>query len=175
MVVTLSLDSEIIKSFQAETNELLEELRNIIEKLEETKESFPKDLLQDFANKTDRIMGTADTFNNMYPGHKVFQQIVSFAALCKATGYKASTLNHAGLVVIFAAFWGDTVDILQELVDHVGDAEKLKEVTTSYAPVLQKRLLWLAQKIVTITKGTPAEAQGQINVDGLLKKLGIEV
>jgi hypothetical protein len=174
MVVNLAVDKEIIEVFQTEANGLLEELRTIIDKLEQVKDSSPKELLQEFANKTDRIMGTSDTFSVMHPDELVFQQIGKFAALCKATGYKASALNHPGLLVIFAAFWGDTVDILQDLVDNVGEPEKIKEVMSAYGPVLQKRLVWLAQKIVTITKGTPSETQGQINVDGLLEKLGIK-
>ena len=171
----MELDKDIIDSFQEEANGLLEELRTIIDKLEDSTEVFPKDLLEDFANKTDRIMGTARTFETMNEGHKVFQQVGKFAELCKATGYKASTLNHLGLIPIFAAFWADTVDILQELVDNVGEPEKLKEVTQTYIPTLQKRLVWLAQQIVTITKGAGAAEEAKINVDGLLKKMGIEV
>lgn len=170
----MELDKEIIESFQEEANVLLNELREIIDRLEEQTDVFPKELLEEFANKTDRIMGTASTFEAMCEDKKVFQQVGMFAALCKATGYKASTLNHLVLIPIFAAFWADTLDILQDLVDHVGDPEKLKEVTKSYIPTLQKRLVWLAQQIVTITKGTEA-GSSKIDVDGLLKKMGIEV
>lgn len=169
------LDDEIIESFREEANTLLEELRTIINQLEDTEDSFPKDLLEEFANKTDRLMGTANTFDEMAPGNPVFQQIGKFGELCKVTGYKASTLNHQKLIPIFAAFWADTVDILQELVDNVGDAMKIKEVTHSYIPTLQKRLIWLAQQILTITKGADHVEQSKINVDGLLRKLGLEV
>lgn len=171
----MSLDPEIIESFQSEANDLLSELRSVVDKLEEETPTFPKELLQEFANKTDRIMGTANTFFSMYPEHQVFQQIGNFAALCKATGYKASTLNNLSLIVIFAAFWADTLDILEEMIANVGDEEKLKEVNKSSAPLLQKRLVWLAQKIVSFTKGTEGGEQAAINVDGLLRKLGIDV
>ncbi len=120
-------------------------------------------------------MGTAKTFEGMYPGHAVFSQIGKFGELCKATGYKASTLQHQGLVPIFAAFWADTLDIMEDLCTNVGDETKLKSVTSNYIPVLQKRLTWLAQQIVNLTKGGNLEAQGQINVDGILKRMGIEV
>lgn len=169
------LDDEIIESFREEANTLLAELRTIIEQLEDFSGSFPKELLEDFANKTDRLMGTAHTFNEMAGGHPVFQQIGKFGELCKVTGYKASTLNHQKLIPIFAAFWADTVDILQELVDNVNDTMKIKEVTQSYIPTLQKRLIWLAQQILTITKGADHVEQSKINVDGLLRKLGLEV
>lgn len=171
----MELDKEIIDSFQEEAKSILEELRELIEQLEDTKDLFPKALLEEFANKTDRIMGAAKTFGDMYPDHQVFAQIGKFGELCKATGYKASTLNHIGLVPIFAAFWADTLDILDELCQNVGNPEKLKEVTTNYIPTLQKRLVWLAQQIVSITKGTGAAESSKINVDGLLKKMGIDV
>ena len=171
----MSLDPEIIRTFQLEANELLVDLREIVDALDDSQDVFPKELLQDFANKVDRIMGTAETFDMMYPGNPEFQQIGRFSALCKALGYKASTLQDLGLITIFAAFWADTLDILQDLVDNVGDSEKLKEATKGYVPVLQSRLIWLGQKIVAAAKATPGSDQGQINVDGLLKKLGIDV
>ncbi len=172
----MELDNEIINSFQEEANGIIEELRSIVEKLEDNDHtSFPKELLEEFANKTDRIMGTAKTFSEMYPDHQVFQQMGKFGELCKATGYKAATLNHIGLIPIFAAFWADTIDILSDLTENVGDPEKLKVVTKTYIPTLQKRLVWLAQQIVSITKGEGAAEQSKINVDGLLKKMGIDV
>ncbi len=171
----MPLEKEIIDDFRSEANVLLKELRDIIDKLEEPTESFPKELLQEFGNKTDRIMGAAKTFHQMHPNHLVFEQISKFAELCKATSYKASTLNHLTLIPIFTAFWADTVDIMQELVDNVGDDEKLKQVTQDYIPTLQKRLVWLAQQIVSITKGSGKAEEAKINVDGLLRKMGIIV
>jgi hypothetical protein len=175
MEVILVLDNEIIEAFREEANVLLEELRGIIDQLEDATQTFPKELLEEFANKADRIMGTANTFDSMNPGNPVFAQIGKFGELCKVTGYKASTLNHLKLIPIFAAFWADTVDILQELVDNVGDVQKLKEVTQGYIPTLQKRLIWLTQQILTITKGADHTEQSKINVDGLLRKLGFDV
>ena len=168
------LDNEIIESFQSEANELLAELKVIVEKMEDTADVFPKALLEEFANKTDRLMGTAKTFEAMCPGHKVFFQIGKFCELCKATGYKASTLNHLQLIPIFSAFWMDTIDMLELLCKNIQYPEKLEEVTKSFGPMLQKRLVWLAQQIVSLTKGGEA-GQAIINVDGLLKKMGIDV
>ncbi len=171
------LDKEIIDGFQQEANILLNDLRDVVEKLEDINEKseFPKTLLEEFGNKTDRIMGAAKTFSEMYPSYSVFQQIGKFCELCKATSYKAVTLNNMKLIPIFTAFWADTVDILQDLITHVGDSEKIKSVTNGYVPVLQKRLVWLAQQIVHLTKGKNEESKEVINVDGLLKKMGIKV
>lgn len=168
------LDKEIIEAFQSEATELLKELKVVVEQIEDSGEVFPKALLEEFANKTDRLMGTAKTFEAMCPGHKVFFQIGKFCELCKATGYKASTLNHIQLIPIFSAFWADTLDMLEELCNNIETAEKVEEVTRSFAPMLQKRLIWLAQQIVSLTKGANAD-QAIINVDGLLKKMGIDV
>lgn len=171
----MQLDNEIIESFQEEANQIIGELKVVVEKLEDHSGSFPKELLEDFANKADRIMGTANTFSTMYPDHKIFSQIGKFGELCKATGYKATTLNHQGLVPIFAAFWADTLDIMEELCNNVGDDGKIKDLTKGYIPVLQKRLTWLAHQIVSLTKGGAAESESKINVDGILRRMGIEV
>lgn len=171
----MELDKEIIEGFQEEANTILKELRDVIDALEEVTDTFPQNLLKEFANKIDRIMGTTKTFDEMYPGNPVFTQISKFGELCKATGYKAATLNHLGLIPIFAAFWADTLDIMEDLCEHVGEPDKLKKVTQSYIPTLQKRLVWLAQQIVTITKGASQTTKSEFDVDGILRRLGIDV
>ncbi len=176
MSSSLGLDKQIVNEFQEEANTLLQDLKLVIEKLEEDHQEFPRELLEEFGNKTDRVMGAAKTFSGMYPDEVVFAHIGKFSELCKATSYKASTLNHLGLIPIFAAFWADTLDILQDCVDNVGNSkEKIEGITQGYVPVLQKRLVWLAQQIVSKTKGSQNSEQAKINVDGLLKKMGIEV
>jgi hypothetical protein len=166
------LDTEMIETFQEEAKEIIQELHEIVERLEDHKGPFPKGLLEEFANKADRIMGTAKTFESMAPDHKVFQQLGKFGELCKATGYKASVLNIDSLIPIFAAFWADTLDIMSDLVSIAGEADPTDKMS-SFAPVLHKRLTWLAKQIVSLTKGTAAEGQAAINVDGILRKMGI--
>jgi hypothetical protein len=63
---------------------------------------------------------------------------------------------------------------MKELCDNVDHSEKLIEINKKNAPVLQRRLTWLAEQIVKITKADPLAESAKINVDGLLKKLGIE-
>lgn len=171
----MPIDNEIIDSFKEEAKGILSELESVIENLEEYEGEFPRALLEDFANKTDRIMGTANTFFTQYPEHEVFKQIGNFGALCKATGYKASTLNHKVLIPIFAAFWADTIEIMEELCNNVDKPEQLQEINKKNAPVLHRRLTWLAEQIVKITKTDPNAEAAKINVDGLLRKLGIEI
>ena len=171
----MPVDKEIIDSFKEEAKNILEELVVVIEKLEEHEGEFPRTLLEEFANKTDRIMGTANTFFTQFPDQEVFRQIGNFGALCKATGYKASTLNHNILIPIFASFWADTIEIMSELCSNVDQPEKLQEINRENAPVLQRRLTWLAEQIVKINKSSSTTDDSKINVDGLLKKLGINV
>jgi hypothetical protein len=171
----MAMDKEIISSFKSEAKSILQELETVIEDLESHEGSFPRELMEDFANKTDRIMGTAQMFHSQYPDQDVFRLIGNFGALCKATGYKASTLKNESLIPIFAAFWADTVEIMNDLCINVDQPEKLVEINKKNAPVLQKRLTWLAEQIVKITKSDPNADAAKINVDGLLKKLGIVV
>jgi hypothetical protein len=169
------LDQEIIESFTDEANAIVEDLRLVVEKLEDHQGQFPRDLLEEFANKADRLMGTCQTFAAMYPNQNIFIQIGKFGELCKATGYKAAAIQNDGLVPIFAAFWADTIDIIAELCQNIGNEDKLKLVTQSYIPVLQKRLTWLAQQIVNLTKGSASASTSAINVDGILRRMGITV
>ena len=171
----MKLDNQIVEIFKEEAKQVLTELEEVVEKLEQTQGDFPRALLEDFANKTDRIMGTANTFYHQYPDFEVFKQLGNFGGLCKATGYKASILNHQGLIPIFAAFWADTLEIMGQMVENIENPENLTLINKKSAPVLHKRLTWLAEQIVKITKSDSNTEASKMNVDGLLKKLGIEV
>lgn len=165
------LDKEILDGFIEETSLLLKEAINIIEAIEDTQDEVPKALIEDFANRMDRIMGTVRTFEQMAPESKSFPMIGKFCELCKATGYKAATLNKPQLIPIFAAFWADTVEMLETLCANVGDEDKAQKAIQDFAPALQKRLTWLAEQIVKLTKDAPDTSA--INVDGILKRMGL--
>jgi hypothetical protein len=169
------VDVEIIEGFKQEAKEILSEIEEAIEELENHEGEFPRTLLEEFGNKTDRIMGTANTFHAQFPDYEIFKQIGQFGALCKATGYKASTLHHKALIPIFAALWADTIEFMRELCENVDNPEKIQEINKKNAPVIQSRLTWLAEQIVRITKNDPNAEESKINVDGLLRRLGIEV
>lgn len=171
----MELDTEIVEIFKEEAKEVLAELEEVVEKLEETAGVFPRGLLEEFANKTDRIMGTANTFYQQYPDYEVFKLLGNFGALCKATGYKASTFNQIEIIPIFAAFWADTIEIMNEMVKNIDKPEVLALISKKSAPVLQKRLTWLAEQIVKLSKSDSNIQASKIDVDGLLKKLGIQV
>ena len=165
----------IFDEFKIEAIGILDEILLVVNELEEEHEAFPKEKIEEFALKTDRLMGAAKTFNLMYPDYESLLHIARITELCKVTGYKASTLSNTQLVPIFSAFWADAIDIIRELVESVEDTAKIKEVTANFIPTLRKRLMWLAQQIIDTTKTDKTSDQSKINVDGLLKKMGFDV
>ena len=64
-----ALDPELLQEFQNECRSLLKELNTLVEALEETLPSdpFPASAIADFAQRIDRIMGAAETFEAMDP------------------------------------------------------------------------------------------------------------
>jgi hypothetical protein len=140
-----ALDAELLQEFQKECRELLKELGTLVESLEEVQpaEAFPAQLLADFAQRIDRIMGAAETFEAMDPGNPGLRQIGKLARLCKILGNQAVQKKQTKLTPLFAAFWGETLDILEELVESLTAPDKAG-VWAKAAPVIQKRLEWLA-------------------------------
>lgn len=167
------LDPEIVEGFKEETTQLMQELTQVVEKLEDQSDEFPSALLEEFAQKIDRIMGTAKTLSQMDPGHEGLVILAKFGELCKATGYKAAASKCVPLVPIFAAFWADTVDTIEDIVKNFEDEEKIKKITQEFSPVIHKRLEWLAKQVMTLTKDSGNEQQSQIQVDALLQSLGL--
>lgn len=144
----MSLDTDILNDFRSETNGLLAELNEIVEKLEEeAAKSFPSALLEDFAQKIDRIMGAAKTLSLMEPGHLGLQRIGKLGEICKHIGYKAAEKSAIALIPYCTAFWADTIEVIGDLVKTVDDAEKNAEVARSFSQVLQKRLEWLGSRV----------------------------
>lgn len=143
-----ALDPELLQEFQNECRALLKELNGVVESLEEVQatDPFPAQMVSDFAQRIDRIMGAAETFEMMDPGNPGLAQIGKLCRICKILGNQASQKAQAKLTPLFAAFWADTLEILEELIDNLTPSEKAV-VWTQYIPVLQKRLEWLASHV----------------------------
>ena len=148
----MSLDKEIIDEFKQESGRLLKELHPVVEKLEEPFDVFPSDLMEEYALKIDGVMGVAKTIGMMHPTHLGLKRIGSIAELCKKLGYKAAELRNPILLPIFAAFWADTLEVIENLIDVLEDDEESTRVAKSFATILQGRLEWLSRKIVSIKK-----------------------
>lgn len=142
------IDAELLQGFKEESTGILNELKAVIEKLEDVTTEFPVALMQDFSQKIDRIMGAAKTIAMEDPSHLGLQRISALAELCKHIGYKAAEQKELKLVPIFTAFWSDVITITEDLIGALSDATKTAEVTSNFTPVLLRRLEWLKKKVV---------------------------
>ncbi len=167
----MKIDTEILNYFKKESEEVLAELTVLVEKLEIVQGDFPSALLAEFSQKIDRIMGAAKTMSLEAPEHPGFQRIGRLAELCKVMGYKAAERKSAPLLPIFAAFWGDTIEVTQNLVRAVEDLPKTEQIAKSFSAVLQKRLEWLLQKTDPQAAAKSHEVKAQ-EAQELLKSLG---
>lgn len=172
------LDSDILEGFVEESNGLLEELEAVVEKLEDAEGDFPAALLEEFSQKIDRIMGASKTLLQMAPEHKGLSRIGTISELCKRLGYKAAEKKEIVFIPIFAAFWADTIEALQDMIDVIDNEKECNQVAEAFAPTLVKRLEWLAKRVETReSTGTKnnegAEKLDNLGVDDLLKDLGI--
>lgn len=138
------IDQTILETFRNESRELLDQLNQIVTQLEREKSRFPTELIEEFAQKIDRMMGAAKTMAIADPGHATFEAIGRLGELCKMVGNKASLKADVALVPIFAAFWADTIEHMSELLDHLGDRAKSEQISKQFSQVLQGRLKWLA-------------------------------
>lgn len=171
------IDKDILADFQAEAKGLLTELNEVVESLEEESEEFPTALLEQFAQRIDRIMGAAQTLNQLDPNHQGLLRIGAIAQLCKRLGYKAAEYKTKPLIPLFAAFWADTLEVVEELIDAVEDEAKSKAVSQAFSSVVQNRLTWLSEKVQQHAPQAATAAGGgkladQMEIDKLLASMG---
>ncbi|MCM2322842.1 MAG: hypothetical protein NDJ90_06235 [Oligoflexia bacterium] len=141
------LEKDILDSFRAESNELLTDLGRIVQRLEQEHATFPAELLAEFAQKIDRIMGAAKTVSITAPDHAGLIWIGRITELCKLAGYKAAEKRQTALLPIFAGFWADTLEHMDSLLKNLEDPAKCAEISKGFSGVLQGRLKWLAQQL----------------------------
>ena len=157
---------------------LVNELSEIVEQLEDVQagDEFPSALLSDFSQKVDRIMGAAKTIGMMDPDHAGLKRIGAIAEVCKRLGYRASEAKKAQLIPLFAGFWADTLEVMQDLLEILDDDAASKAKAQGFGAVLQKRLEWLGSKLDAPQAAGGAPAAGassvQSEIDALLKELG---
>lgn len=173
------LDQEIVDGFREETNQLMQELTDVVEKLEIKTKEFPTKLLEEFALKIDRIMGAAKTISLMEPNHQGLVRMGSLAEICKRLGYKAAEIKNPVVLPLFAAFWADVIEVIQDLIGVMHDDTKSDGISKAFGSVLQKRLEWLSKQITNLSPKIQAqEAQSKqagvdFNLEDLLKDLGV--
>ncbi len=161
----MELDQEILTDFCTESSGLLTELEDVVEALEEAAEGFPAERLKEFSQKIDRIMGAAKTLLSLEPNHLGITFLANVSEMCKTMGYQAAALQRVSLLPIFAGFWAETVEVMQEVLLHLGSKEETKAIVEKRSATLQKRLAWLAEKVA------PGSEEEKQKVVALLKKL----
>jgi len=164
------MDKDIVEGFQTEAKQILNELTLVVEFLENVSTEFPGKKLAEFAQKIDRIMGTAKTLEMDSPDHPGLIRIGKLAELCKSLGYSASQLKKPEIVPLFAAFWADTLDVVSELIESLEDERKTKTISERFSLVLQKRLTWLSEKINELAKKSGGTGLAQLDIDSILKE-----
>ena len=177
----MALDNEIVEDFRSESEQLIAELNGVVESLESPGEEFPKELLEEFSQKIDRIMGACDTILTMDPEHKGLKRIGGISRICKSLGYAASQNPIPAAVPLFAAFWADTLEVMEELIENLEDEKASEEIAGDFSSVLQNRLEWLSDKVghgkvKTVDEDGKAEKEGdmgQLDVDALLAEFDL--
>lgn len=162
----MKIENEIIDDFKTESSALLvelEEVVNVIEDFDGT--AFPSEKLQEFSQKIDRIMGAAKTLLLYDPTNQGIVFLANVSEMCKTMGYQAAALKKITLLPIFAGFWAETVEVMAEVLENIGDEEKTKKIIQEQSKSIQKRLAWLAEKVA------PDSAEEKQKVIDLLKKL----
>jgi len=171
-------DGEILKDFEIESNQLIQDLLDILEECEDHFERVKG--LEHYGQTVDRIMGGAQSIALLIPDQKhVIHKIADYAAVCKAVGYKASQIKgNEGFYNICVGLLLDATETLQSMVAVVNDPQGQGKVQGLIKPQFIDRLRWVSKQfsgefnasVAVQSSGQPK--LGQEDIDELLKKLG---
>ncbi|MEK6578454.1 MAG: hypothetical protein AABZ55_04445 [Bdellovibrionota bacterium] len=159
------MSDSILEIFKVESLKLIGELNGVVKVLENSHQIFPSELLEEFSQKIDRIMGTAQVINELNPKHLGLKRIGTIAELCKKIGYGAVEKKDVALLPIFAAFWADTLEVIGELLNALENEKATEKISREFSEVVQSRLEWLAKKV------SPQKADPALDIQDLLNKL----
>lgn len=162
--------NEIIKDFCEESQNIFDELEEILEDYEE--QPSPS-ILETFGQTIDRVMGAAKSIEATYMG--------SFCELGKTISYKASQSKDNDLLNIAVSILFDNVEILKEVNKKIL-VDKTEKVETFNLEAFGTRLKWLADKFKDIERSSIevnnagkilGKAEDQKSIDDLLAELGL--
>lgn len=173
----MALDKEIVEDFVRESKSLIEELLDLLEKIEGNFSEVRR--LSDYGNNVDRIMGGAKSLAMMSPNEdSALHMISDYAALCKAVGYKASQIkNNEQFFDICVALLLDATENLSHLINNIDKSEAFLKETIPQAFI--DRLRWVSNQFseeyaMSVGRGSAEEPKlGQSDIDDLLRKLGL--
>lgn len=155
---------DMVQDFCKESKDIFNGLENLLEDYEETP---APEILEEFGQRIDRVMGAAKSLEANTMG--------AFCELGKTISYKASQANDQKLLDIVVSILFDTIDILQKVnskikVDQIEDVENLN------LDAFGTRLHWIADKFKDIQRSSVdigGSPQDQKSIDDLLSELGL--
>lgn len=169
-----NIDMEILKDFQTESKDLIEEMNAVLEQCEGDFSQVKS--LERYGQVVDRIMGGAKSVAMTVPDETHFiHKIGNYASLCKAVSYKASQItDNASFYDIAVAFLLDATEILEEMVAKV-DQAKPTEFKEIFSQTFLDRLRWISGQFGQGVRASVSAsgAMNQNDIDALMKKLGI--
>ena len=161
---------EIIKDFCTESEEIFNELE---EMLEDYEDQPSPNILETFGQTIDRVMGAAKSIEATYMG--------SFCELGKTISYKASQSTDHDLLNIAVSILFDNLEILKEVNKKILN-DKTEKVEIFNLEAFGTRLKWLSDKFKNIERSSIevqnageilGKAEDQKSIDDLLAELGL--
>ncbi len=132
---------ELVEEFCDESDELLEQLRDILDNFED--DPTQSQYLEEFGQTIDRIMGAAQTMG--------VTNIGDLSQMGKIIGYKASQSSQQALQEVTAGVLFDLCDFLEVLLVNIREGESHSDLNYE---TFQNRLQWLADKFKDIERSS---------------------
>jgi chemotaxis protein histidine kinase CheA len=132
---------ELVAEFCNESDDLLEELRDILDNFED--DPSEAKLLENFGQTIDRIMGAAQTLGDFHIG--------DLCQMGKIIGYKASQSDQQALKEVTAGVLFDLCDFLEVLLVNLREGKENSDLNYE---AFQNRLRWLAEKFKDIDRAS---------------------
>jgi hypothetical protein len=144
----LQVDKVIVESFRKESSELLTELARLVTGLEnDPDESTAYARMEEFCQKIDRIRGGSKILSEEARGHVGLLRMGDIAELCRLVGQRATSRRERKFLPLVAAFWGESVEMLQDLMASLEDEERTRDIVRHYPGIAKRRLEWLFSRI----------------------------
>jgi len=177
-----SMDTEILKEFQIESKNLIQQITEILEKCEGDFSQVKS--LEEYGQVVDRVMGGAKSLAMGLSGatsDHFIHKIGDYAALCKAVGYKASQIeDNEQFYDVAVAFLLDATEMLTEMIDKILET-KPANFKDLFSQTFLDRLKWISSQFgaeyrasVDVKQATKVKKMSQGEIDNLLKKLGLD-
>jgi chemotaxis protein histidine kinase CheA len=134
---------EILREYIHDAQSILKDLNQILELLEEDPSRF--ELLEEFGQKVDRIMGAAKSMGLDLSG--------KISDYCKRSSYKAAQAQSPQLTVICTAFLAEAVEDLEVITNSLYHSGQ-EEMDPVLLKTLYSRMEFLASRLSHIERSS---------------------